>query len=396
MRTARRGGRLATKLFAAQSLVVLSGGLTLVLVAVVVAPGLFRDHVHRAIGPVSDLMADHLGQAMARALLLSLAIAVAAALLTSLGVSWFITRRLTRPIAHAAAAATSIADGDYQARVPDSRLGVEFAILDNAFNRMAGTLQHTQRRRRELLADLAHELRTPVATLDSFLEGVEDGVIAPCPDTWRTMREQTARLRRLIDDVDSVSRAEEGQLDLRPETLAIDDVLADAVRAAATAFAGAGVTLQRRQSPTPQIVRADPDRIHEILNNLLNNALRHTTRGGTVTVGSSAGRGEVHVTVTDSGIGIAAEHLPHLFDRFYRVDPARARSTGGGGIGLSIARALARAHGGDLRAASDGPNRGATFTLILPTIWGEGTPTLFRSARGVAAQSQRWSGGGCR
>jgi signal transduction histidine kinase len=367
MSSARRGGRLATKLFAAQSLVVLSGALTLVLVAVVVAPGLFRDHVHRAIGPVSDTMADHLDQALARALLLSLAIAVAAALLASLAVSWFITRRLTRPIAHAAAAATSIADGNYEARVPDSRLGVEFATLDNAFNRMAGTLQHTQRRRRELLADLAHELRTPVATLDSFLEAIEDGVIGPSPDTWRTMREQTARLRRLVDDVDSVSRAEEGQLDLRPETLAIDDVVADAVRAATTTFAEAGITLKHHPSPTPQTVRADPDRIHEILNNLLNNALRHTPPGGAVTVASTAGRGEVHVTVTDSGVGIA-EHLPYLFDRFYRADPARSRSAGGSGIGLSIARALARAHGGDLRAASDGPDRGATFTLILPTI----------------------------
>jgi signal transduction histidine kinase len=368
MPAVRRVGRLATRLFAAQALVVLSGALTLVLVAVVVAPGLYRDHVHRAIGPVSGTMAQHLDQALADALVLSLAIAVAAALLTALAVSWFITRRLTRPIAHTAAAATSIADGDYQARVPDSRLGLEFATLDNAFNRMAGTLQHTQRRRRELLADLAHELRTPVATLDSFLEGIEDGVIPTDPDTWRTMREQTTRLRRLVDDVDSISRAEEGQLDLRPQQLRIDDAIAAAVRAAATTFADRGVALQARPGPGPQTVQADPDRIHEILNNLFTNALRHTPPGGSVTVASTAGPGEVRVSVTDSGDGIAAEHLPHLFERFYRADPARSRSSGGSGIGLTIARALARAHGGDLRAASDGPGRGATFTLTLPTI----------------------------
>lgn len=363
-----RRNRLATRLFIAQSLVVLSGALTLVLVAVAVAPGLFRDHVYRAVGPVSDTMANHLDEALAVALLLSLAIAVAAALLTALAVSWFITGRLTRPIAQTAAAATRIADGDYAARVPDSRLGAEFAALDNAFNRMAGTLQNTNRRRRELLADLAHELRTPVATLDSFLEAIEDGVIPAGPDTWQTMREQTARLGRLVDDVDRVSRAEEGQLDLRPQRLDVDDVTAEAVRAASTAFTDKGVTLLRRPTSTPLAVLADPDRLQEILRNLLNNALRHTPSGGTVTVAALAGQGGVHITVTDTGAGIAAEHLAHLFDRFYRADPARSRSTGGSGIGLSIARALAHAHDGDLRASSDGPGRGATFTLVLPIV----------------------------
>src|SRR6266487_1849602 len=232
----RRGGSLATRLFAAQALIVIAGATTLVIVAVVIAPGLFRAHLQRAVGPVPPDLAHHLDQALGQALLISLGVAVGAALMTTLAVSWFITRRLTRPIAAMATAATRIADGRYDTRIPASRLGVEFTLLDNAFNRMAGTLQGTERRRRELLADLAHELRTPIATLDSFLEGIEDDVIPTTSETWRTMRQQTARLRRLVDDVDSVSRAEERQIRLHQQPVDIDGVLAEATHAAAAAF----------------------------------------------------------------------------------------------------------------------------------------------------------------
>jgi signal transduction histidine kinase len=367
MSTPRRGERLALRLFATQALIVAAGALTLVLVAVVVAPGLFRANTHSMPGPMmSGPMAEDLTQALARTLLVSLAIAVAAGLVTSLAVSWFITRRLTRPIAEMASLATRIANGDYDARVPPSGLGAEFAILDNSFNRMAATLQDTERRRRELLSDLAHELRTPIATVDSFLEGIEDEVIPAGPDTWRTMREQTSRLRRLADDIDNVSRAAEHRLDLRPEPLDARNLVDETVRAATAGFAEKGVRLEHHRDTVPARVVADPDRLREILDNLLGNALRHTPRNGTVTVETTTGRNGVNVAVCDTGEGVAAEHLPHLFDRFYRADPARSRDTGGSGIGLTIARALARAHGGDLHAASDGLGTGATFTLSLP------------------------------
>ncbi len=366
IRRNRPGRPLATRLFTAQALIVASGALTLVVVAVVIAPGLFRDHLQRAVGAVPPDLAQHLDQALARALLISLGIAVAAALATSLAVSWFITRRLTRPVAAMASAATRIADGDYQTRVPPSRLGVEFAMLDNAFNRMAATLHATEHRRRELLADLAHELRTPLATLDSFLEGIEDGVIPATDATWQTLREQTGRLRRLVDDVDAVSQAEERQLEVQPEPVDLDHIITEALAAASAAFAAKAITLHQRRGPTPARVTGDPDRLREILDNLLSNALRHTPAGGQVTITSNTGANSVEVTVTDTGEGIPAEHLPHLFDRFYRIDPARSRTTGGSGIGLTIARAIARTHRGDLRAASEGTGRGATFTLHLP------------------------------
>lgn len=366
MRALRPADRLATRLFAAQALIVAVGAVTLVLVAVAIAPGLLRDHVSHMMESMSGQMSRDLDQALAAALSLSLVIAVGAALLASLAMSWFITRRLTAPVTRMAAVAGRIAGGDYAARVPASRLGVEFAALDSAFNQMATTLQDTEHRRREMLSDLAHELRTPLATVDSFLEGIEDEVIPAGPDTWRTLREQTGRLRRLVDDIDSVSRAEERRLDLRRETVRLDDAVDDALRAAAVVFADKGVALDHRRDPAPVAVRADPDRLREIIDNLLGNALRHTPAGGTVTVTTAGRPREVDVTVADTGEGIAAEHLNHLFDRFYRVDPARGRHGGGSGIGLTIARALAQAHGGSLHAASDGVGRGAVFTLTLP------------------------------
>ena len=367
MRIPRPADRLATRLFAAQALIVAVGALTLFLVAVAVAPGLLHNHVSHMMSAMSGQMSQDLDQALAATLSLSLLIAVGAALLASLAISWFITRRLTAPVIQMAAVAGRIAGGDYGARVPASRLGVEFAALDSAFNQMATTLQDTERRRGEMLADLAHELRTPVATVDSFLEGIEDDVIPADADTWHTLREQTSRLRRLIDDIDSVSRAEERRLDLRRQTMPLDDAIDDALRAAAVMFADKGVTLDHRRHPTPVAVWADPDRLREILDNLLGNALRHTPPGGTVTVTTTTRRPhDVDVTVADTGEGIAAEHLNHLFDRFYRADPARSRHGGGSGIGLTIARALAQAHDGSLHAASNGIGSGATFTLTLP------------------------------
>jgi signal transduction histidine kinase len=312
--------------------------------------------------------AQHLDQALAWALLISLAVAVAAALATSLAVSWFITRRLTRPVATMAGAATRIADGDYQIRVPPSRLGAEFATLDNAFNRMAVALHTTESRRRELLTDLAHELRTPLATLNSFLEGIEDGVIPITDATWQTLLEQTDRLRRLIDDVNAVSYAEERPLEVQPTPVDLDDMITEALAAVSAAFTAKDVTLGRRRGPTPSRVTGDPDQLREILNNLLSNALRHTPAGGQVTITSSTQGNRVEVDVTDTGEGIPAKHLPHLFDRFYRVDAARSRATGGSGIGLTIARTIARAHHGDLQAASEGLGHGATFTLRLPPL----------------------------
>lgn len=232
--------------------------------------------------------------------------------------SWFITGRLAGPIRRTADAAARVASGDYSARVPASQLGTEFAQLDAAFNQMAAALEHAEQRRQDLLADLAHELRTPVATLDGYLEGVEDGVLPTSVETWHTMCDQTSRLRRL---------------NLQTAPVDITALATEAIRAAEPAFRAQVVALVlNHRGPAARVV-GDHDRLWQVLDNLLANALRHTPADGHVTVKVAGHRGEVELTFTDDGEGITAEQLPHVFGRFYRVDPARSRSTGAAAAG---------------------------------------------------------------
>jgi len=372
-RPARRAGRrrrepgLAARLFIAQALVIVAGATTLALVALAVAPGLFRAHVHGSLGTLPPDAERHLDEAFADAVLLALSLAVVVAALAALAVSWFVARRLTRPVVDFARAAGAIAAGRHDARVPPSRLGPEFAALDNAFNRMAATLQATEQTRRALLADLAHELRTPLATIGSYLEGLADGVVPADEEAWATLRAETARLGRLVDDVNKVSRAEEGRLDLQLGPVDPAALVRDGAQAVAAAYAARGVRLRWHPGPGGLTLRGDPDRLQEVLRNLLDNALRHTPEGGRVDVSVAPREDGVEICVADTGEGIDAEHLPRVFDRFYRADAARSRDRGGSGIGLTIARALVSAHGGRLRVDSAGPGSGARFTVTLPT-----------------------------
>lgn len=363
----RRWAGLAARIFLALAAVVLVGSVTLVLVAVSIGPAFFQTHLRRAGEPVPPAALPHLQEAFARSTLLSLGVAVAASLLAAGGLSWFVTRRLVRPVAQLAVAAQRIAAGSYDVRVPEPRLGGEFDALAGAFRDMATALLDTEQTRRRLLADLAHELRTPLATAEAYVEGLADGVVPPEPATWATLREQLGRLQRLTDDVALVSRVQERRLALRRTPVAPRALVDAAVAAAAPRYAAAGVDLAGDTDPGLPDVLVDPERIGEVLGILLDNAARHTPRGGRVTVRAGRGRsGGVEVAVRDTGVGLAAEHLERVFERFYRVQPARDRASGGSGIGLTIARALVEAHGGTLTAASAGPGTGATFTVALP------------------------------
>jgi signal transduction histidine kinase len=298
---------------------------------------------------------------------LSLTFALIASLVVAVAVAVYLTRRLDRSLRPLSTAAIDVSQGRYDVRVPTPGLGAEFDDLAVAFNRMAGQLQRVEQTRRRLLGDLAHELRTPVATLGAYLDGLEDGVATLDADTIEILRTQTRRLGRLAEDVSAVSRAEEHQLTLQPVPVAAAELVAAAVAVAADRYAERGVTLTQDVRATLPSVLADPDRLGQVLGNLLDNALRHTPAAGTVCVtADQRADGMTRLQVRDTGEGIAAEHLPHLFERFYRVDAARDRGRGGSGIGLAIVKALVEAHGGRVSAASDGPGHGATFTLTLP------------------------------
>jgi signal transduction histidine kinase len=360
---------LATRLFAGQLLVIVAGSLTLALVALAVAPGLFRTHARQALTVLPPEVVGHLQRAFEDAVLVALAIATIAALAAAVAASWLLAQRLTRPIRILGDAAERIGSGGYQARVPVAANGDELAALGCAFNQMAAALEATERHRRALLADLAHELRTPLATLEAYVEGLADGVVAADQEAWTVLQAELDRLRRLTEDLTAVSRAEEHRLDLRPSLVDPAVLVTRAVQAAEPAFAAKGVTLQANADQGLPTVSVDPDRLGEVLANLLANALRHTPSGGRVEV-HAVGRGdEVEVTVTDNGEGIPPELLERVFERFFRVDPARTRNSGGGsGLGLTISRAIVEAHSGRMWAESAGRGRGARFVVRLPAI----------------------------
>jgi two-component system, OmpR family, sensor histidine kinase BaeS len=287
------------------------------------------------------------------------------AVVTSVVVSVGLSSAIAGPVTRLASAARRVAHGHYAERVPEAGEG-EISELATSFNAMAGSLEATEQRRLQLVGDVAHELRTPLATIDGYLEGLEDGVITAGSDTWRLLRGETARLTRLVNELQDLWRAEAGQLPL--EIASVD--ASEVVRQVVERF-GPG-TLARRlviavDLPQRLPVRADRDRLAQILDNFLSNALRYTADGTTVTITARSGPGRVAVAVRDEGPGLTAEQRAAVFERFYRVDAARSRALGGSGIGLAIARALAEAMHGRVWAESAGPGTGATFMVELPS-----------------------------
>jgi len=214
---------------------------------------------------------------------------------------------------------------------------------------------------------LAHELRTPITTLTAYHDGLHDGVVALGPGSQAALTEQTDRLARLAEDIDEVSTAEEGRLSLLPEAVAVSDLLWNAGEAVRDRYHDAGVNLAvDTTSAAGLTVDIDRQRLGQVLSNLLTNALRHTPAGGIVTVSARQVDDEIDITVTDTGEGITPDHLPHVFERFYRGDAARSRGHSGSGIGLTISKAIVDAHHGTIRALSQGPGQGATFVVTLP------------------------------
>ena len=358
---------LGTRLLVAIVVVVLVGAATAWVVAAGVGPAIFHAHMTRA-GVVSPEVTVHAEEAFRTASALSLALALATATLTSVVVSIFLTRRITRSLDPVIAAARRVAGRDYTARVPPVGMGAEFDELADSFNSMATDLGRVEATRTQMLGDLAHEMRTPIATLGAYLQAIAEGVEHADPPTLGMLRDQVGRLSRLSEDIALVTTADEGRLTMRRTPTAIAKVVADAAAQASQRCAEVGVDLVVHTAPISAniIVDADADRLGQVLTNLLDNARRHTPPGGTVRVTVDHVGTRVRIVVADDGQGIPPEHLPHVFDRFYRVDSARDRAHGGSGVGLSIARAITTAHGGTITVHSDGPGRGAAFTILLP------------------------------
>jgi two-component system, OmpR family, sensor histidine kinase BaeS len=357
---------IGVRLLLAQAMVLVAGAATVWLVAAVVGPPLFREHLRRA--GVAEMSSEqmHAEEAYTYATAISIGVALAVSALAALVVTWYFSRRVQRSVAEVSLAAAAVADGHYDFRVSSPNLGEDFDSLARAFNQMAGRLESVETTRRRLFGDLAHEIRTPVSVLEAYLEAVEDGVKTLDPETITMLRDQTRRLVRFSEDVAALAQAEESNASITPTSVAPDVLIEAAVTAAADRFAEKGVTLTPHVDAALPRLWVDPLRLGQVLANLLDNALRHTARGGRVDVIAGTADSQFAITVADNGDGIVAEHLPHVFERFYRVDAARDREHGGAGIGLAIAKALVEAHHGRIAVSSRGPGTGTTFTITLP------------------------------
>lgn len=357
---------LATRLLVGQMVVVLASVTTAALVAALVGPSIFRRHMMQTSPLPSASEIRHMEEAFRDAGTIALLAGLVSALAVAGVVAWYIGRRIRTSLHGITHAAGEVAAGRYDVDLPDQGGGKEFDELATAFNTMAGTIRHTEDTRRRLLTDVGHELRTPLATMSTHLDGLEDGIIDWVPETQRLFRDQVERMSALARDITAVSRAEEGavHLDLAPVDLA--DVVEAARQELAAAYADKAVHLVVDATDADRTVRADPARIGQVLVNLLANALRHTPEGGRVTVTVRPATDAVSIDVADTGEGIAGEQLPHIFERFYRGSSARAHDHLGSGVGLTISQALVREHGGTLTAASAGPGAGSTFALWLP------------------------------
>lgn len=332
--------------------VVRSGQVVELVYAVQAAPG---RGVFARVGETFRFLTDFWWQ-----FLLAGALAAGIALL----VARWLARGMTQPLRDMAAAAHRMETGDYSTRV-HTRSRDEVGQLATAFNRMSAELQNLEQSRRDLVANVSHELKTPIAAIRAHLENLLDGVEQPDPRTLQVMLSQTERLARLIEQLMELSRLESGELPLRREEIPLAPLVTQVLSEIEVARSDRGVAVESRLPSDLPPVDADRERVHQVLFNLVDNAVRFTPAGGAVTVSAQRHNGSVEVRVADTGAGISPEHLPRLFERFYRADPARSREDGGTGIGLAIARSVVEAHGGHIRAESE-LGKGSVFTFDLP------------------------------
>jgi two-component system sensor histidine kinase BaeS len=289
-----------------------------------------------------------------------------AVLAPAAGAGVLVARRIGRPLDRVAAATRRIADGDRDVRVDGSTRIRELDRIGAAVNDLSRALDDQEALRRRLTADVAHELRTPLATLQSHLEALVDGVWQPDTARLAGLHEEVLRLNRLVGSLEQLARLEADAATLVRREVDIPALVGGIVRNHEAQYRAKGVFLAGPPgTAAPLACSVDPDRLAQAVINLLGNALKYTPQGGSVEVRVGAGEGRVLIAVRDTGIGIAAGDLPRVFERFYRADASRSRDGGGAGIGLTIARTIVEAHGGTLRAESE-PGKGSTFTIALP------------------------------
>jgi signal transduction histidine kinase len=287
-------------------------------------------------------------------------VAIAIAIL----LTFVLSRRILAPVKALTHAARQLGKGDFSQRVDFKDKG-EVGELAQSFNSMADNLEHAEQLRRNMVADVAHELRTPLSNLSGYLEAIHDGIVKPDADAIRSLNEEASSLSRLIDDLQELSLADAGKLKLVYQQEDVSNLIREAIAAIQTKAAAKGLKMSADLPDGLPKISIDLHRIKQVLHNLLENAIVHTGQEGSITVTARQQHNEINISVADTGEGISAEDMRNIFERFYRVDKSRTRATGGSGLGLTIAKRLVEAHGGRIEGKSE-LGKGAIFTFTLP------------------------------
>lgn len=364
--------RLVVRLVLSHVAVAVIGVVAAVVVVRALAPGLFDQQIQRGGrgaqgGAGSSRM---LREQFAAAVDTSLLVGVLVGAVCAAAMGAYAAYRLTRPLTALGDVTRTMAAGQYDVEVPQPGT-MELDELAESVRSLGASLGETESRRVRLLGEVAHELRTPLTVVDGYVEGMIDGVLPADDATLSLLSGEVRRLRRLADDLSSLSRAEEGRLDLSLRSADLAEIVRQTAERLRPQADDAGVDLVLTGTDEPVPSEVDPDRIAQVITNLIGNALRATAPGGRVTVSLRTDRARVLVTVADTGEGLAPADVERIFERFYRVPGRRRIEAGSGGegsgIGLTISRRIAAAHGGTLTASSPGPGQGSLFTLALPS-----------------------------
>jgi len=362
---ARRRPRLITQLLVGQTVLIVTAGATLIGTALFVAPSIFNKHLREA-GIDTSSAKKHITEAFTGSFGLSLAIAMLTSLIVAGIMAWYLMQRIAEPIESLAIFAESLSSGDSSQNVAIESSTPEIDRLSVALIGMSTELSKIQSDQARMLRDLAHELRTPIATIGAMVDGIEDGLVKGDAHSWNTIRDQLSRLNRLSHDVRDVSHSYDQSLSNLKAPVKPNEIGNSAIAAWKARFEKKGVLLELITSGDAPLIHADPLRIGQVLSNLLENALRHTPKSGQVELSIGSVDGQVIFAVRDNGDGISASQLALIFDRLYRGDSARQSGDTGSGLGLTIARSIAESHSGTLTASSRGRDLGSTFTLIIP------------------------------
>lgn len=371
--------QLRWRIIAANMLVVLVGVAMVLLMAFVATRFIVPNNIEHGLSELAEASAagataqelsqvkNNLLEIFRRSINTSVIIAAVSAIVAGIISSLLLARQIMRPLQQIAASSRRIASGHYDERVsiPGSD---ELAQVAENFNNMAEALARVEETRVTLIGDVSHELRTPLTSLAGYLEGMIDGLFPTNEETVALMSYEVSRMRRLVDDLQTLSRVEAGQIALDLMRIDLRDKTELVVAQLQPQWNAKSINLELSLASNGVYVLADSDRVAQILLNVLGNAIAYTPEQGSIWVNVSNDERSAVVSIKDSGIGFTKEQFPYLFERFYRTDPSRSRSSGGSGIGLTISRHLAWAMGGELTASSDGPGKGSTFVMTLPLM----------------------------